>query len=101
MMADLLKALGQEIQREDQIHPSGYPATRDGIFLGLSTAREELREARKAWRRGRCKCPTPECDHHDWAEVEDELLQVAAVVMRTVRSIAERSAGKPRPEREA
>jgi hypothetical protein len=101
MMADLLETLGREIQREDQIHPPGYPATRDGIFLGLSTAREELREACKAWRRGRCKCPTPGCDHHQWAEVEEELLQVAAVVMRTVRSIAEQAPGKARPGHQA
>ena len=58
------------------------------MFLGITTAIHELeREAIEAWRAGRCKCSTPNCRHHDWSEVRKELLQAAAVIMRTVRSI--------------
>lgn len=76
-----------EIERQDQLHPSGYPATRDGVRLGIVAAEDELQEALGAWRRGRCKCPTPMCGHHDWAEVAEELIQTAAVIMRTVNAI--------------
>jgi hypothetical protein len=85
-----LDALRLEIERQDGIHPDGYPATRDGTALALFNAREELREARKAWRHGRCKCPTPRCDHHDWSAAAEEMLQAAAVIMRSWRSIQQR-----------
>jgi hypothetical protein len=89
----LVDALVRAIERQDAIHPDGYPATRDGIFLGITTAVHELeREAVEAWRRGRCKCPTPRCDHHDWVAVAEELLDAAAVIMRCWRSIAIREA---------
>jgi hypothetical protein len=85
-------ALTATIARHDALHPDGYPPTRDGVFLGITTAVHELdREAIDAWRRGRCKCPTPRCDHHDWSEVAAELLDAAAVIMRTLRSIAQRA----------
>jgi len=93
LRGDPAGALNRAIEHQDAVHPDGYPATRDGIFLGITTAIHELeREAIEAWRRGRCKCPTPRCDHHDWRPVADELLDAAAVIMRCWRSIAEREA---------
>jgi hypothetical protein len=83
-----IERLVQEIECQDQIHPSGYPATRDGIRLAIAVAQEdELGEALEAWRRGRCKCPTPMCGHHDWTEAAEEMVQAAAVIMRSVIAI--------------
>jgi len=91
----LLLGLQRAIDKQDAVHPDGYPATRDGIFLGIHTAIHELeREAVDAWRAGRCKCPKPRCDHHDWQPVADELLDAAAVIMRCWRSIATREANR-------
>jgi hypothetical protein len=92
VLDELLSELGREVVRQDSLHPSGYPATRDGMRLGIASGKDELREARKAWSRGRCKCPTPMCDHHDWSAVDEELMQAAAVMLRTVRSIRLRGA---------
>jgi hypothetical protein len=39
----------------------------------------------------------PRCDHHDWRPVADELLDAAAVIMRTWRSINTRDALAPAP----
>ena len=58
--------LADEIARQDAIHPDGYPATRDGIRLAIATVIDEADEAFDEWRAGRCKCPQPKCDHHDW-----------------------------------
>ena len=85
-----LAELQSEIDRQDGIHPDGYPATRDGLRLALAAFADELREAELAWREGRCKCPEPRCDHHDWMPLRGELIQAAAVVMRAVRSIDQR-----------
>jgi hypothetical protein len=88
-----LTDLASEMARQDQVHPAGYPATRDGVFLGITTAIHELeREAIDAWRADRCKCPTPLCGHTTWAETRAEVLQAAAVLMRLVRSIDAASA---------
>lgn len=96
----LLADLAKEIARQDQRHPSGYPATRDGVFLGIMTAHEELvgpNEALGAWRQERCKCATPLCGHATWAKTHGELLQAAGVIMRTIRSIAENAAESEGP----
>lgn len=87
------------VAKQDAHHPSGYPATRDGIRLGIAAAEDELRETRDAWRGDRCKCPTPLCDHATWENVRDEALDVIAVLFRMVRSIerppAEPTEGEP------
>jgi hypothetical protein len=83
----LIGRLEAEIQRQDVIHPDGYPATRDGIRLAIVTAEDELTEARDEWRAARCKCPMPRCGHADWSATDGELLQVVAVVLRAMRSI--------------
>ncbi len=80
-------ALAQEIRRQDEVHPDGYPATRDGVRLALSVAQDELEEALDAWRWGRCKCPVPLCGHAVWDGVEEEIIQTMAVLARSLRSI--------------
>lgn len=86
----VLAELAREMERQDQLHPSGYPPTRDGVFLGIRTAIHELEgpgEALDAWSEERCKCPTPQCGHATWSKTRAEVLQAAAVCMRTIRSI--------------
>jgi hypothetical protein len=85
----LLDHLISEMARQDAIHPAGYPATRDGIFLAITTAGQEelLHEAMQAWRAARCKCPVPRCEHADFTEVAVEMLQAAAVLLRCIRMI--------------
>lgn len=79
--------LQDEIERQDALHPDGYPATRTGIRLAIATAHDEVDEAFDEWRAARCKCPVPRCNHADWVATQYELLQAAAVIMRAVRSI--------------
>lgn len=87
--------LEAEIERQDEGHPAGYPATRDGIFLGLTTGIYELeKEALEAWHEARCKCGEPGCTHADWKAVRAEVIQACAVLLRTVRSIDASSAAK-------
>lgn len=84
----LLADFGVEVERQDRFHPSGYPATRDGVFLGIKTAVHELDfEAVEAWREDRCRCATPLCGHATWEKTREELLQAAGVILRTIRSI--------------
>lgn len=85
----LLNDLRAEVERQDRYHPSGYPATRDGVRFGIATVIDEAEEARDAWRAERCKCATPLCGHAKWGDTEAELLQTAAVALRTIRSIRE------------
>jgi hypothetical protein len=84
-----LTELVAEIRRQDERHPDGYPATRDGIRLGIAAAEDEVNEALDAWRTDRCKCPTPLCGHATWEKTRGEALQAAAVLMRLVWSIDE------------
>jgi hypothetical protein len=80
--------IDNEIARQDAVHPSGYPATRDGVFLGITTAVHELdREAVDAWRSERCNCSTPTCGHATWPDTRTEIIQAVAVLLRTLRSI--------------
>jgi hypothetical protein len=79
MLADLIADLTAEIARQDHIHPAGYPATRDGLRFGIATIEDETREAWEEWRANR------KCD--GWGDLRGELLQVAAVTMRIIRSL--------------
>jgi hypothetical protein len=65
----------------DEIHPAGYPATRDGIRLGIATLQDEVTEALDEWRHERHIA--------GWHHTAEELMQVAAVALRAVRSIRE------------
>ena len=87
----LQSLVDREIERQDRVHPDGYPPTRDGVRLGLAAAQDELDEALVAWREGRCKCPTPNCDHADWEHVRTEAIQTVAVLLRVVDRIDARA----------
>jgi hypothetical protein len=82
----LVGQLLAEVARQDSLH-SGYRPTRDGMRLALAALQDELDEALAAHRAGRCKCATIDCGHHDWTELRVELIQVAAVAIRAIRSI--------------
>jgi hypothetical protein len=74
--------LAREVVRQDEVHPAGYPATRDGVFLGITTAVHELEhEAINAWREER--------NRDGWPETRAEVIQAIAVLLRLVRSIDE------------
>jgi hypothetical protein len=75
----LLDELADEIARQDDIHPAGFPATRDGVRFGICTAVDELDEAKDAWRAER--------KTSGWSETQTEMMQAAAVILRTLRSI--------------
>lgn len=88
----------REVRRQDEIHPAGFPATRDGLRLGLAALQDEVREAEEAWRADRRRdgvCPW--INHGGEHSTEVELLQVAAIALRMVRSI-HGSAGPARGE---
>lgn len=89
--------LRQEIDKQDRMHPAGYPGeTQDGPFLGIQRAVFELdREAMESWYWGRCKCETPGCGEHDWSAVRVEVLQAAAICMRIIRGIDRAAAARP------
>lgn len=75
--SDLLSELGVEITRQDAKH-GPYQGTRLGVSrLALATLEDEVREARDAWRVERFI--------GQWAETRHEVLQVAAVAIRTLR----------------
>jgi hypothetical protein len=73
-----LPDLISEISTQDVRHP-GFPATRDGLRLAIVAIEDETGEALRAHRVGRRR--------EDWSRVRAELVQVAAVAMRAVRSI--------------
>lgn len=77
--ADVLDELGNEVVRQDRTHPAGYPSDRDGVFRGITTAAGELVEALQAWH--------VEKRVGQWDTTRGELLQAAAVIVRTIRSI--------------
>lgn len=89
----LLREVGDEIARQDEQHPSGYPATRDGVRHGITTVGDELHEAYDAWREERCRCKTPMCGHATWGKTRTELMQAAAVALRAARSITGNAGG--------
>lgn len=84
------EALAARVAWMDTVHPAGYPATEEGIYLGIMTGAQQelLTETLDAWRAARCKCKEPRCDHHRWGPVADELLDAVAVLMRVWRSVA-------------
>jgi hypothetical protein len=83
----VVSELAEKVARQDALHPDGYPATRDGVLLGIAAAGVELIEAGIAWFAARCKCPTPRCGHADWGPAADEMLDAAAVLVRAVREV--------------
>jgi hypothetical protein len=79
MMSDL----AAEIEKQDRLHPAGYPFTRDGVRLGIAAAGDELLEVYEEWRIHKRDLPAGA------QPIRGELMQAAAVIMRAVRSIDE------------
>lgn len=77
----LLAEVREEAERQDRNHPAGYPATRDGVRLGIATAGDELREAYDEWRQHKNDLGNPQDN------TRGELLQAAAVILRTIREM--------------
>lgn len=75
----VLIAVATEIERQDRIHPTGFPPTREGVRYGLATIADELQETLDAWREERRA--------DDWRLTAEELVQVAAVAVRVLREI--------------
>lgn len=76
----MFKELMNEIARQDQIHPAGYPYTRDGIRMGIASLQDEVEEVYDEW-----KLHKRDLSKSDNLTIE--LYQVAAIAMRMVRSI--------------
>lgn len=76
-MDDLLAELAREIERQDRIHPAGFPNTRDGQRAGIAAMEDELDETKAAWR--------DERSIEGWPETHMEAMQVAAIAVRMIR----------------
>jgi len=79
LVSNLLGFVLDEVDRQDAIHPAGYPATRDGIRFGIATLQDELGETYDAWRQERRT--------DGWNKTEEELLQVIGVAFRLFREL--------------
>jgi len=71
-----------EVARQDEIHPAGFIADRDGIRLALAAMQDELDESLEAFQGGE-KRRTDEY----WPKTEEELVQTIAVGLRLLRSL--------------
>ena len=89
-MEALFDMVEAEMERQDGLHPAGYPASRDGTRLGIAAAQDELAETLLAHLADRCRCPVPDCGHARWLDTMTETVQTVAVLLRMVRSIHER-----------
>lgn len=80
----LLVELAEEIERQDVKHGPYQGTTLGRSRLALATLEDEVAEALEAWRSER-KAP-------DWNATRTEVMQVAAVAIRTIRdALGERS----------
>jgi hypothetical protein len=74
----ILDELRAEIDRQDRKHGPYERQSRLGVSrLALATLEDEVAEAKDAWREER-RAP-------DWSHTREEVLQVAAVAVRTLR----------------
>jgi hypothetical protein len=89
-MDALFDMVEAEMERQDRLHPAGYPASRDGVRLGIAAAQDELAETLLAHLADRCRCPVPDCGHARWLDTRTEAIQTVAVLLRMARSICER-----------
>lgn len=80
-ITDFVDEIFTELERQDRIHPAGYPCTRDGIRLGLAAAEDEIKEALDEWHIEK-KRPAAQ-----FIGTRNEALQAAVVLLRVVRSI--------------
>jgi hypothetical protein len=83
----ILDDLRAEIERQDQKHGPYERQSRLGVSrLALATLEDEVAEAKDAWRDER-RAPT-------WDHTREEVLQVAAVAVRTIRDALADSEGR-------
>lgn len=80
-LSDLFDILAIEIAAQDRAHPAGYPATRDGLRMGIASLEDELREVHDEWHQWKKR--------DGWGGMEDELWQVAGIAMRMIRGLRE------------
>lgn len=73
----LIYRLIEEIERQDEKHGPYQGTILGRSRLALATLEDEVAEAREAWREER--------KAHDWNATRAEVLQVAAVAIRTLR----------------
>jgi Zn-dependent M32 family carboxypeptidase len=74
----IIDALLREINRQDEKHGPYERQSRLGVSrLALATLEDEVAEAKDAWREERRA--------EDWPHTREEVLQVAAVAVRTLR----------------
>lgn len=71
----------EEVERQDELHPDGYPATRDGIRHGLACMQDELVESLMAWHKEK-RLPERRFQH-----TRAELKQCVAIGLRMLREI--------------
>lgn len=82
----LVSELESEIVRQDQKWgPIEGASTAGAVRLGLALIADELEEARYAWRAERYDAPRERRSPTHWSDTHREVLQVAAVALRTLR----------------
>jgi hypothetical protein len=69
----------EEVSRQDITHEAGYPATRDGVRVGLADAQDELNEALQSMLLYKLT--------RNWGPMREELKQCAAVIISVMREI--------------
>lgn len=74
VIADFL----DEVARQDQIQPEGYPNTRNGVRLGLACLQDELDETHAEWHVEK---------RTQWEKTQIELTQAVAIGVRILRSM--------------
>lgn len=75
-----------EVAQQDRRHPDGFPGDRNGIRAGIAAIEDEAREALEAWHSEKSLAGNRE-EQHQWTNTREELVQVAAVVLRTLREL--------------
>jgi hypothetical protein len=79
--------LFQMMEWMDEVHPQGFPCTRDGIRLGIAAIQDETSEVWKEWEANKRAFGKWLPNSDSLEPMRQELLQVAAITMRIVRSI--------------
>lgn len=82
------ESIRREVERQRHIHPDGFPATRDGVRLGLASIEDETREALLAWDTGK--------RDDFWNDTEYEVLQIVGNAIRLYESLRQYRDKSPR-----
>lgn len=75
-----------ESAQQDRRHPDGFPGDRNGIRAGVAAIEDETREALEAWHFEKTLLDGRDPEHQ-WTRTREELLQVAAIALRTLREL--------------